>query len=198
MKTTATALPPKSSSLRARLRPDEIQKLLQKHQGVAPVIVRPSGFAGLGVFCMQPTRAHEIICYFRGAAVNSTLVDQMDESARFHHGRYMICTDDGDCCVPLRNSGTEPPRLPDILSGFLINEACSRPEGEYNANVYIIPAGTISKKPCPWLGRHFYDWEVRASRNLVPGEELLLCYGPSYGERLGYRVCRDCEATTSI
>jgi hypothetical protein len=178
-------------SLRARLRGRHVQRLLRKNGGSA-VAVRPSGFAGLGVFSLRPAPAHSVLCYFRGAALSNDEVDLLDPEARAHHGRYMICSDAGECCVPLRPGGVEPPRMPDALSGSLINEACSRPEGDYEANAYVAPAGGISAFPCPWLGRRFYDWEVRASRDIVPGEELLLCYGPSYGARHGYRVAGSC------
>jgi len=170
-----------------------VARLLRK-DATAPVVVRPSGFAGLGVFSLRSARAHDVLCYFRGAAQQSADVDKLEPVARTHHGRYMICADTGECCVPLRPGGIEPPRLPDALSGFLINEACSRPEGDYEANAYVLPAGEVSHFPCPWLGQRFFDWEIRASRHLVPGEELLLCYGPSYGARHGYRVAGSCAS----
>ena len=150
------------------------------------------------MFSLRAAPAHALLCYFRGAALSNDEVDQLEPEARAHHGRYMICSDTGECCVPLRPGGAEPPRLPAALSGSLLNEACSRPEGEYEANAYVVPAGGVSAGPCPWLGRRFYDWEVRASRDVVPGEELLLCYGPSYGSRHGYRVAGSCGAPPDV
>lgn len=185
---------PDKPLLRVRLTNTRLKRLLITTQGT-PVTVQPSPFGGLGLFCLKFIRAHNVVCYFRGAALDQKYINELDSVARIHHGRYMICSDTGMCCVPLRkDTDTHPPRLPDFLSGCLINEACSRPEGEYEANVYVVPTGGISAEVCPWLGRRFFDWEVRASRDLVPGEELLLCYGALYSSRHGYQAAKSCDS----
>lgn len=178
--------------LRARLSDQELRRL-QLSSRSNSVAVRRSGFGGLGVFTLKAAPKGSVVCYFRGAALSERDIETMSPSEKYHYGRYMICSETGKCCVPLRvGEERPPPSLPPVLSGSLINEACLRPEGDYPANVYVVPSGGVSRAPCPWLQRLFFDWKVVASRNLVPGEELLLCYGPFYQNRKGYTVSYSC------
>lgn len=187
--------PPLRPRLRAVLTNLELEKLRSKTRKNGRVAVRPSGFAGLGVFTLTPFKTGEIVCYFRGVAVRTEDVDALPDDDRRVVGRYMMCAEDGQCCVPLRADHNKPPsNLPAELSGVFINEACSRPEGEYDANVYVYPSSTTpSLTPCHWFRAPVFDWEVKAYRDLKPGEELLICYGPSYGARFGYKEAKSCS-----
>lgn len=186
------ALPPR----RAVLSPDA----LARARGAAPsvgsvVAVLPSGFGGLGVFCLRSLQQGELICFFRGAAVRAKDVAGLSGTEQAALGKYLICDSHNEwCCSPLLPGGRSPPPLPAALSGCLINEACHRPEGEYRANAAVRDTGQISSAPCPWLKRRFLDWEVRALRPLVAGEELLICYGEGYSSRGSYRVAPTCAA----
>lgn len=98
--------------------------------------------------------------------------------------RYMMCTGSDLCSVPLDAKG-QPAKYPTAHCGHLINESTLRPEGVYPSNVIV-----TTKREKRRNG-HVY-WRVIATRDIVPGEELLLCYGSDYGSREGYTVDPGC------
>lgn len=188
---------------RAVLSERAVGRLVQAARPGTPVAVAPSAFGGLGVFCLRGFKPGETVCYFRGRATttDSLYSEQLSPAELRKLSQYMMCNEAKrpgakiTCNVPLRRDHTGPRAtiLPDVLSGSLINEACSRPEGQFSANVEVDGNVTKpSKRPCPWLGDFFLDWPVIATRRLVPGEELLLCYGPSYSAREGYTPAASC------
>lgn len=174
---------------RAKLSPKSLELLGDPKSGVA---IRASKFAGRGVFVTRSFQKGTTVCKFRGRSVKEEEILKLPMTQREAHSRYMICHDQGACCVPLVAGHCEPPHnMPAHLSGSLINEACEKNLREFPANVVVQDTGEISDVRCPWLRDLYLEWDVVALRDIYPGEELLLCYGNSYGNRV-YNIARSC------
>jgi hypothetical protein len=158
------------------------------------IAVRPSAFGGKGVFVTRDAPKGTHICTFRGAAHTRDSVTSARPKTQDAFSRYMICAADGSCNVPLApNRSTPPSKLPSHLSACFMNESCSTPQGEYPPNVVIKQTGDKSDEMCPYMKSKYFDWAAVTSRKVHAGEELLLCYGPGYGERKGYKVSSCCD-----
>lgn len=172
--------------LRSVLVPSALRAELTAAPTDALVCVRPSSFAGKGVFSLRGAQSGELLCHFRGTIKSPSAIAAIkNKTLREQSSRYMMCTNDGTCSVPLNRKGS-PANYPAAHSGHLINEASLRPEGSYPANVYVSLDGQKTNG-------NIIFWPVLALRKIVPGEELLLCYGSSYGSRQGYVVDPACS-----
>jgi hypothetical protein len=178
---------------RALLKPSSLRALQRKDKRKEGVQRRPSLFSGEGVFATQPHAKGDVLCYFRGSlAYPEQPMDSAEE-------RYVIQGPSGDMISPVLPGRARPPAsLPGILSGARINEAASVGARDFPANAAVSEDqdGSDSREECPWYGVRSRDWPVYATRNIKAGEELLICYGGSYGPR-NYRQSSSCEAKAS-
>lgn len=144
------------------------------------VWVGRSAFHNTGVFANAAYPADSLLCFF----VGTPDADTSSELAQ----RYMVCSQDGVCCVPTTKDGA---RLLDVRAddaGHLCNEASAMPtvrgEMHFSPNARIVP--TAKDRCRDGLRR----WEIRTTRPVQPAEEILICYGRAYGFRKGY-TCSD-------
>lgn len=170
--------------LRMVLTPSALAKEIAKGYPRDLVCVRKSLLSGKGVFSLYGALPGDVLCSFRGRILSAADASNISDTAMQKKvTQYMMCNDDL-CAVPLNSKG-QLATYETQDNGHLINEACHHPEGRYPANVYVDTDGGYRKD-------NDILWNVIAMRKIVPGEELLLCYGPFYEARDGYTVDAEC------
>ena len=165
------------------------------------VVVAPSFFKGHGVFAHdRGFRRGEAVVLFRGLVDSLAALEAVPDTVRERVYEYSFCDERRDLCVvPLRGRGELRP-LPAGLSGALVNEAAVvEGVGDFAANVAVefdrpsLDEVGRGAENCPYLGGPAVDLVFRASRDIKPWEELLICYGSNYSARGGYRASATCS-----